>query len=405
MVVLLLLLAGAAAAQDFRVYVGSLKHDSVILAWGKTTGDGNTIGRDSKPYGKAQVKVGDRTASTESHNWLEVDGLKPDTEYPYEISVNGNKIGDGRVRTWAEKASKLAFFVIGDFGTGASSQDRIAEAMAREYEKRRASDNPVRFVLTTGDNIYADVNWGYIIRGSGDADRHWEKKFFRPYERLLREIPFYPTIGNHDGNATENRADLPVYLDNFFFQDGKAHRWYSFNYGGLAEFFALDSSDNSEEGRRTPVYLKEGEQTRWLNQHLNSKAPWKIPYFHHPPFNAGPGHPAYYESLKHWAEAFQQAGVRVVFNGHEHNFQFTYQNRETNGIRWVISGAGGELRANNILARMSGARMEGWAPQRHFLAVEIDGRTMRITPFSYEKVTVRGAEGKEFGMPLVVNLP
>ena len=401
-----LALAIPAAAQKFHAYVGTAGPRSVLLAWGTTIGQGNTIGRGSRSYGKAVVKVGARSAETAERNYTEVGGLEPDTDYPYEISINGKKIAEGRVRTWPEKADRLAFFVIGDFGTGSGSQYRIAEAMWNEFERRGGSDNPVRFVIATGDIIYADLTLGTYARASGDDDSHWERKFFRPYSRLLARIPFYPTPGNHDGNASENRGDLAVYLDNFFFQDGKPHRWYSFNYGGLAEFFALDSTDNSEEGRRAPVYLSDGEESKWLRDHLpESKALWRIPYFHHPPFNAGPRHPPYLESLRHWVDLFEKSGTKVVFSGHEHNFQFSAANAGTRGIRWVISGAGGELRAANVLARLSAAGMEGWAPQRHFLAVEIYQKTMKITPLSYEEVVVRGPGGRVVKMPLEITLP
>ena len=76
-------------------------------------------------------------------------------------------------------------------------------------------------------------------------------------------MPFFPTLGNHDGNETEKRADLPAILDNFPYPQDKPARYYKFTYGDLAEFFGLDSTRNSETGpaaaglsgeqRRVPV--------------------------------------------------------------------------------------------------------------------------------------------------------
>jgi len=71
---------------------------------------------------------------------------------------------------------------------------------------------------------------------------------------------------------------------------------------------------------------------------------WVIPFFHHPPFLAGPLHAASYDQLKHWVRLFAASGVKVVFNGHEHNFQVSEANDKTSGIHFIISGAGGELR-------------------------------------------------------------
>jgi hypothetical protein len=37
--------------------------------------------------------------------------------------------------------------------------------------------------------------------------------------------------------------------------------------------------------------------------------------------------------------------------------------------------------------------------------VEIEGRTMRVTPVSYEALTVRNAANQTIQMPLVIHLP
>ncbi len=393
------------AAQAFFTYVGQIESRSVLIAWGTTARVGNTIGRSSTSQGKARLKIAGRTAETEQ-NWTVVNDLQPDTEYPYELSINDKKMGEGKVRTNPEKTNHLSFFVIGDFGTGTEGEYRIGDAMWKEFQKRAGSGNPPRFVLTTGDNVYADVNFGVAATRSGDEDAHWEAKFFKPFEPLIRQIPFYPTLGNHDGNGTENRGDLPVYLDNFFFPGNKPARWYTFSVGDFAQFFALDSTDNSAEGPKRAAYSPDGEQFQWLREAMSSsKALWKIPYFHHPIYNAGPRHPGSYADLKHFVDLFQKSGVKVVFNGHEHNFQFSEQDDSTGNIRDIISGAGGELRTGDVKRKMRKAHIAGWAAQRHFLVVEIQDRTMTVTPLSYEPVVVRDRDNKQVRMPFTVAIP
>jgi hypothetical protein len=400
-----LLAAFPLIAQDVRVYVGRITPQSVLLAWGATVGRSeNTIGRDSVSLGPAEVRLGGRTLTT-GRNWIEVSGLTPDTRYDYEILIKGRRVGGGEVQTYPERAARLAFFVIGDYGNGSPGQRAVAEAMWREFERRAQSGNPVRFVLTVGDNIYADIRLPGIDLRSGDADRDWEPKFFGPYRELIRRIPFYPTLGNHDGNATENRGDLPTYLDNFFFPDNRPERWYEFSYGGLADFFALDTTENTLTGPPAPVYLPAGEQSRWLARALpQSKAPWKIPYFHHPPFTAGPEHPPSRKALEGWLDLFQKNGVRVVFSGHEHNFQFSEDSGATGHIRYIVSGAGGSLRRGNVERAMAAAHIEGWAAMRHFLAVEIDGAEMRVTPIAPGGMDVRDRHGNLVPLPLVIRL-
>src|ERR1044071_4618880 len=148
-----LMWSAAASAQTIYTYIGQVTDTSVLIAWGTAQGRENTIGRDSRPLGEAQVRIADRPLKPDK-NWIEVTGLKPDTVYPYEVDLNGRRVGGSVVRTWPTRATKLVFFAIGDFGNGTAGQRGIAEAMAAEFNRRAQSSDPVRFVLTVGDNIY-----------------------------------------------------------------------------------------------------------------------------------------------------------------------------------------------------------------------------------------------------------
>jgi len=402
---LFLLTALPAWAESVYTYVGNLASTSVLIAWGSTKGP-NTIGRSSETLGKAVLTVGDKKIDA-SRNWAVATGLEPDHEYHYEVAVDGKKIGEGRAHTWPEHATTLCFFVLGDYGTGTEAQFKISRAMEREYTKRAASKNPVRFVITTGDNIYADLNLGFKVLHSGDDDADWDAKFFKPYQTILREVPFYPSPGNHDGNSTENRGDLNAYLDNFYYPGNKPARWYKFQFADLAEFFSLDSTTNTESGRPRPVYAEDSEEFTWARKNLAaSEVPWKIPYWHHPIFNAGPFHHSSYKDLQQFLPVFQQAGVKVVFSGHEHNFQFSEQNENTSRIRFVVSGAGGELRHGDVRHKMPAARIEGWSPELHFLIVEVEGKEMRVTPMGADApLNPVDHNGSPVKMPLVIRLP
>jgi hypothetical protein len=276
--------------------------------------------------------------------------------------------------------------------------------MADEWTRRRNTDSPVRFVLTTGDNIYGSLNLRLHFHHSGAADADWREKFFEPYEPLLKAVPFYATLGNHDGNETEAQGDLAAYLDNLFFPEPGPRRYYRFTYGGLAEFYALDSTENTPAGPKHPQYLPDGEQDRWLRAQMAQPpaAPWRIASFPHPPFPAGPLHAPSRGHLKSLLDSLERGGVQVVFNGHEHNFQFSSEGPETGGIQYVVSGAGGELRKGEVLSHMAQARIAGWAADTHFLVVEVDEREMRITPRSVSEVRVLDAGGRRVTMPLVV---
>jgi len=392
------------AAQEFYNYVGQIDAHSALIAWGIAAAPGNSIGRDSKPLGKAILRMAGLDTPSD-RNWAIVNGLAPDTTYSYEIDIDGRKRGAGEVRTWPENSTHLCFFAIGDFGNATPGQYAVADAMRQEFARRKQSGCPVRFVLTLGDNIYADVAMKFAYLRSGDLDAHWEAKFFRPYREILREVPFLPTLGNHDGNGSENRGDLFVYLDNFFFPGNRPARWYTFTWGAFAQFFALDSTDNTESGPAKPVYLPDGEESSWLARSLGaSTATWKIPYLHHPIYNAGPRHGSSYNDLRDWVEMFRKYNVRLVLSGHEHNFQYS-DTGATDGILYVVSGSGGELRTGDVRRNMSKAHIAGWAASRQFLSIEIDGRQAKIQPVSPDGIRVVGPDRKPLPLPVVQNLP
>ncbi len=391
-------------AANSYTYIGQIEAHSVLVAWGTTEG-ANTIGRSSPSTGQNTVTVGTHHITTEK-NWAVVNDLEPDQSYHYEVVSGNRKIGQGTVRTYPEHATRLCFFVIGDYGTGTAGQYQISRVMEQEYRKRTAAGEPVRFVLTTGDNIYADLNLGFRAIHSGSEDRDWEDKFFRAYQSVIREIPFYPSPGNHDGNGTENQSDLSAYLDNFFYPGNQPARWYTFQFADLAQFFSLDSTTNTPQGRPQPAFAENGEQFQWFQKAVEaSHAIWKIPYWHHPVYNAGPFHGASYGDLKHFVRVFEKQGVKVVFSGHEHNFQFSEDSAATGSIRYVVSGAGGELRHGNIQSHMEKAHMEGWAAERHFLVVEIEGKEMRITPMGTHPFLPVNSQGKPIAMPLTIKVP
>jgi hypothetical protein len=268
--------------------------------------------------------------------------------------------------------------------------------------RRTQTDNPVRFIVTTGDNIYGKDTL-ITVTNSGSRDNHWGPRFFEPYRDIIQAIPFFPTLGNHDGNESEKSQDLRVYLDNFFFPGGQPHRYYRFSYGAMADFFALDSTRNYLKGIEPPGFEPESPQTKWLEQELAaSRAPWKIAYFHHPPFTGGPHHEASLKELGHWVELFKKHNVQAVFNGHEHNLQIAAKTELTGNVQYVVTGSGGQLRDGDISRTAGAAGIDAWTAQRHFLQVEIEGDTMRVSGFGPGPVTLQQTGRKPVGMPLIV---
>ncbi len=389
----LLLLAAVSFAQPGVVYVANLDAESCTLAWGPLNGKSiNTIGWTAPGGGKAVLEFGNQKVES-SRSWFKFDNLKPDTEYPFRVTLNGTEIGIGSIRTWPKKSKDLTFFVIGDWGDGGAPQYAVAAAMERELIRLEKTDSPVRFVLSTGDNIYKG--------GSRDGD--WLRRFFIPYAKILHAVPFYAVLGNHDGNESEAAADLPAYLDNFFSPTGAMTRWYHFSYAGFADFLALDSTTNQYPGRPAPAYLEDGEQSKWLKDEMKHvDLPWRFAWFHHPIFTAGPNHPPAYPKLKHWFELFRDNGFTAVFSGHEHNLQFSERNPATGDVLYALSGAGGELRPGNVRQKMKARNISAWAPQTHFLIVHLEENVMTITPIGGQPIRMTDPTGRPVPAPLII---
>ena len=90
--------------------------DDDELPDGRTSG--GTIGVESAPYGQATVDVFDderrvATASTDERNHVWVEGLEPDHEYRYRVTVDGADWGGGEQMGLAARPGRRRFGTVG----------------------------------------------------------------------------------------------------------------------------------------------------------------------------------------------------------------------------------------------------------------------------------------------------
>src|SRR5262245_9301424 len=412
-----------------------------------------TIGIKARPYSpRAKVFVWEEgqpegaTRIVVNQNYAHVRGLKPDTEYRYRVVVEdesgeerewaagplrdwdfkgsaedgGMRIArtprhyDNRFRTFPdpqEGVTDLNFIVLGDFGrgvrkrpSGAKCQGDVARALAAAVAK-----HDVRLILTTGDNIYS----------GGNDDEEWFYTYFQPYRYVLNRVPVFPTFGNHDDGETEERDDRTQLYDNLYilphFKRLRAEQdasidpglFYRVPFGSKIEFVCIDTSKDSLLSKR---YFDKEEHQPFITSAFALPAPtWRIPFFHHPAYSAGPQHRGKEEVRELLEGRGRLGGVRVAFSGHEHNLQHSRHD----GIDHFVTGGGGEFRTS---PPDSGAFTEekllawGGADEGHFLLVEIAGEQMRVTP--YGKLSEQGAlrpinmtpvPGQLVALPIVIN--
>ncbi|MGY1721292.1 metallophosphoesterase [Blastococcus sp. SYSU DS0552] len=411
-----------------------------------------SIGADSEPYGDAVVEVLDPTgavvarARTGTANRVWVEGLRPDTEYGYRITVDGRPWAAGPRADWGpvarggldlrpggrayrmrfrthpapDVAAPLDFAVLGDYGIGVLAdtesgrrQRRVAEVLDRLTE-----DDHVRLAISVGDNVYGGPG-SRGSQGSGGRDADWYGSFYQPYRYALAQLPVYPCVGNHDSSDKETSDDRAEIRSNFhtdarFTPETAGPRasvdpgmFYRFAFGADVEFVCIDTS--LADPLPTEHFFEHPRHQRFLEESFSvgiSRGPrWRFPFSHHPVFCAGPHHGNTEAMIEHLVPLFARAGVRVAFAGHEHNFQLS----RVDGIHYFLSGAGGQLREEPP-EQFGPAGTVAWAAQAHLLLARVAGDTLTVTPLAAigadghpEPMTPQAPDGAVVEVPFEVH--
>jgi hypothetical protein len=223
--------------------------------------------------------------------------------------------------------------------------------------------------LHAGDVAYGDET------GIGDATyvtmQSW---FFDVYRTWLRRRPLFPTMGNHDSRATNawgaaylNLFTLPENGATVLFPD-HAERYYSFDYGPI-HFVSLDTEFAFQNVNRREAQLA------WLDSDLSATAqPWKIVFFHRPPYSSGAEHGSDLVIRQAFGPLFEKYGVQLVINGHEHDYERLVPWRESadpaaQAVTYIVTGGGG----GPVYAAGKSEWTAVSASTHHYLRATIDG--------------------------------
>lgn len=242
-------------------------------------------------------------------------GLAAGTRFRYAVSQGGAPVATGSGRTWPAHLPPggLRFAVFGDSGSGNANQLAVGEAI-RKFDPE--------FALHVGDVVYE----------KGEAELYGPR-YLMPYRAWLPSTPVYPTLGNHD---MRTRAGQP-FMD--FFATPGGGRYYAFTVGEL-QFIGLDTNQ---------PFDAESAQGSWLRRTLEaSKSPWKVAFFHHPPYSSG-AHGSSLGVRRSWSPLFEAHDVQVVFTGHEHHYERVSPREDfvqdgTPTAYWVAGGGGAWVR-------------------------------------------------------------
>ena len=263
------------------------------------------------------------------------------------VSRSAEKTNPALPLTLPLKKGSVRFLAVGDTGRGNKEQNELAQVMFKYHQVF-----PYEFVILTGDNIYYQ-----------EKAEDLKTKFENVYRPLLdKGVKFYASLGNHDESN---------------------QRFYEhFNMNG-EEFFKFKKGDVSFYSLNT-TYLDK-RQIEWMqNQFSKDKSEWQIAFFHHPPYSSGKRHGSDEDVREIVEPLFLSSGIDAVFTGHEHFYE---RIKPQKGIYYFITGAGGEVRKNNI-KKKSPLTERGFDTDLSFMLVEIVDDEMHFQVISRAGLTV-----------------
>jgi predicted phosphodiesterase len=292
-----------------------------VVWWATHPNDGTLeVGQPGSPL----RRIAARTDGESGRLVASVTGLRSPDGLEYRVVHRSwiglrHTIGAGRGRLAKRLDETLRFIAFGDSGSGKAVQYELGAAMP---------GIKADLVIHTGDLVYPSGRWA-------DYGPH----FFLPYEKLIKDVPFYPCLGNHDlktdmGKPFLSTFELPA--------NGPAELPRGANYWfdyGPARFVALNSCDS-------PSTLHD-VTAPWLETVLASAGSrWRFVFFHQPPYTGSNHHPdARIQAAL--VPVLEKTGVDVVFCGHNHLYERTKAIRagrvvpDGQGIYYIVTGAGG----------------------------------------------------------------
>jgi hypothetical protein len=256
-----------------------------------------------------------------------ITGLTPATEYVY-------RVGDGGAEGWSEPAR---------FRTDAAGVEPFTFLFTSDTQAVAGATSPAwgyniwDDILNRALTAHPDARWMLLsgdVVDRGEQQAHWED-WFAAASPEVANLPMAPVVGNHDAVATGERNFAAQFNLPKNGPEGEEELTYSFDYGNVHVTVL-----NTESGLE--------EQTEWLRRDMgNSTKFWKVVAFHRPVYHSHPGRDN--RNIRdEWVPVFDELGVDLVLNGHDHAYMRTYpmyqgepQPDNTRGTTYVIGGSAG----------------------------------------------------------------
>jgi len=283
------------------------------------------------------MKLGNRILSISAAALIMLFGIISTNLYSQSADERSNKL------TLGEKS--LNFLVLSDWG-----RDGIADTTKKTPGQLKvakqlgitAGEINAAFVVTCGDNFH-----GHGVNSS--TDPFFKVNFENVYTNKSLMIPWYITLGNHD---YEGNVEAELEYAKTSKRWIEPARYYSFT-KKLTDstdvlFLIIDSSPFIQEyNNEKDAHHIKGQNTalqlHWCDSILcNSKAKWKLAFYHHPAYSASSTHGSTKEIQNLFVPLFDKYKVDACFSGHDHDMQHSRPDNST--VEYIGTGGGSETR-------------------------------------------------------------
>ena len=290
-------------------------------------------------------------------HWTKLEGLNPETGY--EFKFNGDTLGaQYKFKTLPanlEGGKEIRIASSSDaHGTPDTNILTLSKCMGGTVPEGFDAD----LIVGVGDYTYDDGEVGLSYTQLWINLLNVFTQSFINSEGYL--IPFIPAIGNHDTLRQKNSSILapgnaPNFESLFAFPtqplvDGIQYPFYGhLEFGDYLQLMVLDTSWGSQSHW--------SELTPWIQSKIRPDIKHILPVCHVPHYSYRMGTESKDTSrIQAWCPIFENAGVNVMLEGHNHNYARTYEIKNdtivpdnSGGIKFVGQGTWRYVRPHNNL--------------------------------------------------------
>jgi hypothetical protein len=297
---------------------------------------------------------------------VQLENLAPATEYRFRFGPDSRSF---TFRTMPARAERPIRFATGG--------DTMHEKRWWENTNRQAMKYDPDFVLLGGDLFYEDGSPSKVQRVYDWLDGA-KKTLVTESGRM---VPVIASIGNHEvaGSFEKTPAEAPFYYHLFPFLQTQGYKVLDF--GDYMSLVILDSGHTNTVG---------GKQTAWLAGTLQQRrdVPHVFPIYHVPGYPSVRAFEEKYSAQvrEHWSPLFDQFGVKVAFENHDHAYKRTHPIRGgkidfARGVTYLGDGAWG--------VGVRDVHPDSWylakaVKVRHFILVTLQGRNAQYQAIDEE---------------------